>query len=166
MQPANQPFYEGFKKIEDKMNEDFGKSRLSSENLELADQAYKLSALLCSDEACANVSSAEDGNGDQAWHALLRARTARNATNLLNQSLEPTCTSPDPRINLRQRHKNAEKYATRTVERVSEGIRRAIYMIKFAPQYMRQHLMLNQARLSTTEDVAPAIEDYWYAIFT
>ena len=38
----------------------------------------------------------------------LRARTARNATNLVNQLLEPTFTSPDPRINLRQWNENAE----------------------------------------------------------
>ena len=94
----SKPLYEGFKKIEDNMNEDFRKSRLANENLELADQAYTLLALLCRDEACAYVRSAEDGNGYQPWQALLRARTARNATNLLNQLLEPTFTSADPCI--------------------------------------------------------------------
>ena len=98
----NIPLYEGFKKIEVNMNQNFRKSRLSNEDLELSDQACTLLALLCKDEACAYVRSAEDGNGYQAWQALLRARTARNATNLLNQLLEPTFTSPDPRINLRK----------------------------------------------------------------
>ena len=107
--------------------------------------------------------SAEDGNGYQAWQALLRARTARNATKLLNQLLEPTFTSTDPRINIRQWNKNAEEYATRTGERVSVGIRRAVYMNKIAPQDMRQHLMLNQSRLSTAEEVAQEIEDCWDA---
>ena len=100
---------EGFKKIEDNINQDFRKSRLSAGDLELSDQAYTLLALLCKDEACAYVRSAEDGNGYQAWQALLRARTARNATNLLNQLLEPTFTSPDPRINHRQTNKNDEE---------------------------------------------------------
>ena len=86
-------------------NQVFRKSRLSIEDLEHWDQAYTLLALLCKDEACACVRSAEDGNGHQAWHALLGARTARNATNFLNQLLEPTFTSPDPRINLRQWNK-------------------------------------------------------------
>ena len=81
--------YEGLKKIEDAMNQDFRKSRLSVEDLELSDQAYTLLALLCKDEACAFLRSAEDGKGYQAWQALLRARTARNATNFLNQLLEP-----------------------------------------------------------------------------
>ena len=94
----SKPLYEGFKKIEDNMNEDFRQSRLANENLELADQAYTLLALLCRDEACAYVRSAEDGNGYQPWQAFLRARTARNATNLLNQLLEPTFTSADPCI--------------------------------------------------------------------
>ena len=105
--------------------------------------------------------STEDGNGYQAWQALLRARTARNATNLLNQLLEPTFTSPDPRIRFRQWTKNAEEYATRTGERVSDGIRRAVYVNKIAPQDMRQHMMLNQSRLRTAEEVAQEIEVYW-----
>ena len=123
----SKPLYEGLKKIEDNMNQDFRKSRLSNEDLELSDQAYTLLALLCKDEACACVRSAEDGNGYQASQALLSARTARNETNLLNQLLEPKFTSPDPRINLRQWNKNAEEHATRTGERVSDGIRRAVY---------------------------------------
>ena len=57
-------------------------------------------------------------------HVLLRARTARNATTFMNQLLQPTFTSPDPRIDSRQWNKNAEEYATRTGERVSDGIRR------------------------------------------
>ena len=36
-------------------------------------------------------------------------------------------------------------------------------MKKIAPQDMRQHLMLNQSRLSTAEEVAQEIEDYWDA---
>ena len=122
----SKPLYEGFKKIEDNINQDFRKSRFSAGDLELSHQAYTLSALLCKDEACACVRSAEDGNGYQAWQALLRARIARNATNLLNQLLEPTFTSPDPRINIRQWSTNAEEYATRTGERVGDGIRRAV----------------------------------------
>ena len=98
----SKPLYEGLKNIKDNMNQDFQKSRLSNEDLELSDQAYTLLALLCKDETCAYVRSAEDGNGYQAWQALLRARTARNATNLLNQLLDLAFTSPDPRINLRQ----------------------------------------------------------------
>ena len=140
----SEPLYEGLKKIEDNMNQDFRNSRLSKEDLDLSDQAYTLLALLCKDEACAYGRFTEDGNGYQAWQALLRARTARNATNLLNQLLEPTFPSPDARINLRQWNKNAEEYATRTGERVSDGIRRAVYMNKIAPQDMRQHWMLNQ----------------------
>ena len=93
----------------------------------------------------------------------MSARTARNETNLLNQLLEPKFTSPDPRINLRQWNQNAQEHATRTGERVSDGIRRAVHTKKIAPQDMRQHLMLNQSRLSTAEEVAQEIEDYWDA---
>ena len=44
----SKPLYEGLKKIEDNMNQDFRKSRLSNEDLQLSEQAYTLSALLCS----------------------------------------------------------------------------------------------------------------------
>ena len=81
----SKPLHEGFKKIEDNTNQDFRTSRLSVGDLELSDQAYTLLALFCKDEACAYVRSADDGNGCQAWQALLRARTARNAPNFLNQ---------------------------------------------------------------------------------
>ena len=84
----------------------------------------------------------------------LESTNSSEWTNLLNQLLEPTVTSPDPRINIRQWNKNAEEYATRTGERVSDGIRRAVYTNKIAPQDMRQHLMLNQSRLSAAEEVA------------
>ena len=66
----SKPLHEGFKKIEDNMNQGFRKSRLSNEDLELADQAYTLLALLYKDEALACVRSVEDGNGYQAWQAL------------------------------------------------------------------------------------------------
>ena len=72
MQSAK-PLHEGFKKIEDNMFQDFRKSRLSKKDLELADQAYTLLALLCKDEACAHVRSAEGGNGYQAWQAPLES---------------------------------------------------------------------------------------------
>ena len=36
-------------------------------------------------------------------------------------------------------------------------------MNKIAPQDMRQYLMLDQSRLSTAEEVAQEIEDYWDA---
>ena len=36
-------------------------------------------------------------------------------------------------------------------------------MNKIAPQDMRQHLMLSQSRLSTDEELAQEIEDYWDA---
>ena len=39
---VSKPLYEGLKKIEDNTNQDFRKSRLSIEDLELSDQAYTL----------------------------------------------------------------------------------------------------------------------------
>ena len=68
LRAISKPLCEGLKKIEDNMNQDFRKSRLSNEDLELSDQTYTLLALLC--EARAHVRSAEDGNGYQAWQAL------------------------------------------------------------------------------------------------
>ena len=104
--------------------------------------------------------SAEDGNGYQAWQALLRARTARNATHLLNQLLELTFTSPDPRIKLRQWNKNAEEYATRTAERVnSKG---SLYEQNRTTRHATA-FDVESSPLNTAEDVAQEIEDYWDA---
>ena len=63
----SKPLYEGLKTIEDNMNQDFRRFRVSIDDLELSDQAYTLLALLCTDEACADVRSTEDGNGCQTW---------------------------------------------------------------------------------------------------
>ena len=71
LRAISKPLYEGLKKIEDNMNQDFRKSRLSNEDLAHSDEAYTLAALLCKDEACAYVRSSEDGNGYEAWQALL-----------------------------------------------------------------------------------------------
>ena len=115
-QSANH-FMKDFQKIADKINHVFRKSRLSTRDLELSDQAYTLVALLCKDEVCAYVRSAEDGIGYQACQALLRARTARNATSFSIQLLEPKFTSRGPRITFR-RWENGEENGTRTGERV------------------------------------------------
>ena len=135
-----------FMKDSRKLKKDFRKSRVPIEDLDFSDQAFTLLALLCKDEACANVRSAEDGNGDQVWQALLRARTVRYATNLLNQLMQQTnshVTRPTNQPSTVEQ--NAEEYATRTGERVSDCIRRAVYINEIAPQDMRQHLMLNQS---------------------
>ena len=136
------------------MNQDFRKYRLSFEDLELSDQAYTLLALLYKDEACAHVRSAEDGKRLSSMASPLESTNSSECDKPLES---------DPRINLWQWNENAEECATRTGERVSDGIRRAVYMNKIVPQDMRQHLMLNQSRLSTPEEVAQEIEDYWNA---
>ena len=80
---ASKPLHEGFKKIEDNMNQDFRTSRLSVGYLELSDQAYTLLALFCKDEACAYVRSAEDGNGYSSMASLLESTNSSECTKLL-----------------------------------------------------------------------------------
>ena len=107
----SKPLNEGFKKIEDNINQDFRRSRLSAGDLELSDQEYTLLALLRKDEACAYVRSAEDGNGCQAWQALLRARTAREC----NKPLESVA-----RTNI---HVTRSKNQYSTVEKMLKSTR-------------------------------------------
>ena len=45
--------------------------------------------------------AADDGNGLQAWQALLRASTLRNPMSLTNQLLDPHFSSRDPRVHVR-----------------------------------------------------------------
>ena len=61
--------HDGLQNFDDNMNQDFRKSRLSIDDLELSDQRYTLLALLCEDESCADVRSDEDRIGYRAWHA-------------------------------------------------------------------------------------------------
>ena len=129
----SRPLFDALKRVEENVGQDFKKERLSGDDIELAEHAYTLVALLCKDEASSYIRSAEDGNGYQAWQTLLRAKTVRNATSLLNQLLDPAFTSPDPRINLRVWNKNANEYTARTGERVSEGLRKSVYLNKIAP---------------------------------
>ena len=69
----SKPLHEGFKKIENNMNQEFQKSRLSNEDLDLADQASTLLALPCKDEACACVRLAEPAI-KRGKHERLRTR--------------------------------------------------------------------------------------------
>ena len=91
--------------------------------------------------------------------SLLESTNSSECTKLL-ESVVRANIHITRRINNRQWTRNGEEHATRTGERVSDGIRRAVYMNKIAPQDMRQHLMLNQPRLSTVDEVAQEIEDY------
>jgi len=156
--------HEALKRVEDNVTQDFTMSRLSEAERKVAEQVYTVLALLCKEEASMYIQSAEDGNGLQAWQTLLRAKTVRNATTLLNQLLDPKFTTADPRINLRQWNKNANEYTARTGETVSDGLKKSVYLNKIAPTDMRQHLMLNQGRLDTAESIAHEIEDYCDAL--
>ena len=98
---VSKPLYEGLKKIEDDMNQDFRKSRLSTEDLELSDKAYTLLALLCKDEACACVRSAEDGNGYPSMASFLDSTNSSECDKLLESVIgtnfhvtRPTHQSP------------------------------------------------------------------------
>ena len=78
----SKPLYGGLKKIQHSVNQDFRKSRLSNEDLELSDQVCTLLALLCKDEACAYVRATEDGNGYQAWQASLESTNSSECDKL------------------------------------------------------------------------------------
>ena len=97
----SKPLYEGFKKIEENMSQNFRKSRLSSEDLELADQAYTLLALLCRNEACLCKIS-----GRSKWLSSMASLPESTSSSERDNPLEPVTgtnlTTPDPRINLRQ----------------------------------------------------------------
>ena len=154
------PLHEGLEKFEDNMNQDFRKSRLSKEDLELSDQAYTLLALLCTYAACACGRSAE------RLSSMARPLESANCSECDRPFESATGTNiyvTRPTHQSSTMEQKCWEYATRTGERVSDGIRSSVYMHKIAPQDMRQHLMLNRSRLSTAEEVAQEIEDFWDA---
>ena len=79
--------------MEDNLTQDLVTHRASADQRKIAVKLYTLLALLCKDEAPSYVRTAEDGNGLQAWQALLKAKTLRNSMNLMNQLLDPRFTS-------------------------------------------------------------------------
>ena len=160
LKAINKDLYEGLRKVEDNSQQDYSLARLSEEDKALAEQAYTFLALVCKDEASSYISTAEENNGYAAWQSLLRAKTVRNASRLLNQLLEPTFSSADPRINIRQWNKNAMEYTARTGDVVSDALKKSVYLNKIAPAEMRQHLLLNQSRLDTPRALQQEIEDY------
>jgi len=146
--------------IESHLENDYKLSRLSEQEQKQAQNLYTMLAMLCKDDAAEFVMTSEEDNGFEAWKALIRTRTVRSATALMNKLMEPDFTSSDPRVNLKAWNKQAQTYFEKTGERVADTIRRTVYINKVAPQDLRQHLMMNKARLQLCEDIAEEIEDY------
>ena len=63
-------------------------------------------------------------------------------------------------MNLRQWKRNANEYEATTGERITNLIRRSIYLNKVALLDMRQHLMLNQQRLDTADAISDEVVEY------
>ena len=60
--------------------------------------------------------------------------------------------------------KNAAEYTAKTGETISEQSKKNIFLSKIVPTDMRQHLMLNQTRLESSEAIADEIEEYCKAM--
>ena len=149
-----------FEQIERNLNKDCSLANLSEEDRLLAEEAYTIFALTCVEAAADYIQTAEQGNGLETWCLICRARLTKSHTAMLTQLMEPKFHSSDARINLRIWQKAARYYASRTGERVPEAVKRTVYLNKIAPEAMKQHLLLNQTRLETSEDVANEIEEY------
>ena len=111
---------------EENVTQDNHYSHLSNEQKEISKQLRTLLVFLCEEEAAASVRSAEDGDGLQAWNALLGAKSLRNPTSL-NQLLAPHVPSSDPRVNLRTWRETAADCQAETVEIISEQIEKTIH---------------------------------------
>ena len=135
-------------------------SRQDARSKELSSEAYTLLALICTDQALEYVKSAEGNNGFEAWKQLCRGRMLRSSVALLNQLLEPKCTSTDPRVNIRSWQEEVRDYQSRTGDTISDLTKKNNYMNKLVPESMRQHLRFNQSRLMTSDDIVQEIEEY------
>ena len=58
-------------------------NRQSLDQRKSAEKLHTLLALLCKEEAPSYARMAEDGNGLQAWQALLKAKTLRDPMSLI-----------------------------------------------------------------------------------
>ena len=110
------------------LDEDYRMSRQDAVSQELSSEAYTLLALLCTDQALEYVKSAEENNGFEAWKQLCRGRMLRSSVALLNQLLEPKCTSTDPRVNIRNLQKEVRDYQSRTGDTINDLTKESIYI--------------------------------------
>ena len=115
---------------------------------------------LCKGDAALRIAAAEEFNGYEAWRLLCRAKLARSSTVALSSLMYPRFTSVDPRVNLHQWDREAARFTERFREEVPESLRRTIYVDKIAPPELHQHLLMNQSRLKTADDVKTDIEQY------
>ena len=143
--------------VEKHLDEDYAMIRLSPEDQVLSQEAYTLLALLCTDQALEYVKTAEENNGFDSWKQLCKSRMLRSSVALLNQLLDPKCSSTDPRVNIKNWQREVRDYQSRTGDMIDDVTEKSIYMNKLAPEVMRQHLRLNQSRLLTSDDVVHEI---------
>ena len=129
--------------VEKHPDENYKMSRQDARSKEFSSEAYTLLALICTDQALEHVKSAEENNGFETWEQLCRGRMLRSSVALLNQLPEPTCTSTDPRVNIRSWQKEVRDYQSRTGDTINDLTKKSIYMNKLAPESMRQHVRLN-----------------------
>ena len=68
------------------------------------------------------LQAAEEGNGLEAWRLLCDSKIPKSATVAFNNLMNPTFTSPDPRLCLIQWYQQARMYQQQFGEAVSENI--------------------------------------------
>ena len=91
---------------------------------------------------------------------LCRGKLARSSTAAMNARMNPVFTSDDPRERMQTWDKDVERFEMRFRETVPDSLRKSIYQEKIAPAPMHEHLLLNQNRSITSDQVKDEIEDY------
>ena len=99
-------------------------------------------------DAATRVQAAEDSNGFEAWRSLCRSKLARSSAAAMGRLMEPTFASRDPRVNLQQWEQEALAFEQRFGEPIQESLRKTVYLEKIAPKEMKEHILMNQNRLS------------------
>ena len=121
LRAMNSELYHKMKTVEDNLTADYRMARLTEESQRYAKEAFTILALLCKEEAQEYIMCAEDDNGLHAWQLLVKSKTPRSTTMLLNQLLEPRFTSTDPKMNLRKWNKEVKDYENKTGEKISDA---------------------------------------------
>ena len=118
-------------------------SSLSTEQNHGLEQVYTLLALLCEDEAAADASSAEDGNGQQA----LRAQSSADICSQPSGSCEPIVRSTfhvrQSESQLATMAENSGEHPATFGEMVSEQIKICIYLNEIALHDISQRLLFS-----------------------
>jgi len=127
-------------------------------------EVYTMLSLLMKDTASDFVKAAGRDEGFMVWRDLCKARQIQSQPARYGKLVKPKFATTDVRTNMRNWFREVREYEERTGDKISDTARKSVLQDYIAPPEIRQHLLMNQSRLMTAEDIKQELEDYMDAL--